>query len=121
MNYLTGRNDESCPMLDYLDLRLLCVSPLQNQTWPSRTIQATCSSLIRSATRSLCPVEGIPLVIPLSRDRDPFIASVVGESVAYVFAELEKVILDDPGNCGVAQLFLKSDLLKATLALSHAN
>ncbi len=66
-------------------------------------------------------MEGIPQVIPLSRDGDPFFASVVGESVAHVFAELEQVILDDPGNRGVAHLFLKSDLLKATLALSHAN
>lgn len=66
-------------------------------------------------------MEDVPQVVPLSRDSDPFFGSIVGERAARVFPELEKVILDDPAKRGVANLFVESDLLKATLVLSHAS
>ena len=62
-----------------------------------------------------------PAVVPLSRDDCPFFASVVDQKTVDVFSNLEKAILDDPGNRGVTHLFQKSDFGKAVLALSHAN
>ena len=67
------------------------------------------------------PLDDNPQVVPLSRAGDPFFASVIGEKVVQVFSKLEQMILDDPGHRGVASLFVESDLLKATLALSHAD
>ena len=62
-----------------------------------------------------------PMVIPLAREGDPFFASIIAENKAVLFPKLEKIILDDPGKRGVARLFQSGDLLKAVLALSHAN
>lgn len=65
---------------------------------------------------------------PLSADveivelvQQPFFASVLEYKSIEVISKMEKVILDDPGNRGVAHLFQKSDLLKSVLLLSHAD
>ena len=62
-----------------------------------------------------------PKVVPLFRDGDPFFASIIGQKAAELFTDLEKIILDDPSDRGVRHLFQKTDLIKAVLALSHAN
>ena len=67
------------------------------------------------------PIDDYPDVVPLSRSGDPFFASIIGQKAVEMFSKLEQIILDDPGNRGVAHLFVKSELLKATLALSHSN
>ena len=67
------------------------------------------------------PLEAIPEVVQLSRDCAPFFASIVSENAAQSLSKLEQAVLEDPGRRGVAHLFQKSDLLKAVLALSHAN
>ena len=61
-----------------------------------------------------------PNIVPLTREGDPFFASIISENKATLFPRLEKIILDDPGKRGVACLFQDGDLLKAVLALSHA-
>lgn len=70
-------------------------------------------------------LEDYPEIVPLSRESsppcsNPFFASVIGQKSVKLFSKLEQIILDDPGNRGVAHLFQKSDLLKAVLALSHS-
>ena len=62
-----------------------------------------------------------PSVVPLSRDGDPFFASIVGQKAAELFTDLEKIILDDPYDRGARHLFQKDDLIGAVLALSHSN
>lgn len=59
-------------------------------------------------------------ILSLSREGDPFFASLVSEKRVATFSRLEQVILDDPGKRGVAHLFQEGDLLKAALCLSHA-
>ena len=59
-------------------------------------------------------------ILSLSREGDPFFASLISEKQAAKFSQLEQVILDDPGKRGVAHLFQEGDLLKVTLSLSHA-
>ena len=60
-------------------------------------------------------------IVQLSKLTDPFFASVINKKSLPTFGALEQALLDDPGKKGVAHLFQKSDLLKATLALSHAH
>ena len=67
------------------------------------------------------PLETIPEVVQLSRDGAPFFASIISENAAHSLSKLEQAILEDPGRRGITHLFQKSDLLKAVLALSHAN
>lgn len=76
----------------------------------------------------ICDVQPQPKSLPddidiveLSREDQPFFASVLNRKSATVLLNFEKSLLDDPGERGVAHLYQKSDLLKATLALSHAN
>ena len=59
-------------------------------------------------------------VVQLSRPTAPYFASVINRISLPTFEALELALLDDPGKRGVAHLFQKSDLLKATLALSHS-
>ena len=59
-------------------------------------------------------------IVQLSRPNAAYFASVINHKSLPVFEELEKALLDDPGKRGVSHLFQKSDLLKATLSLSHA-
>lgn len=59
-------------------------------------------------------------IVQLSRPTAPYFASVINRKSLPTFEALEQVLLDDPGKRGVAHLFQKSDLLRATLALSHA-
>ena len=65
-------------------------------------------------------LDGTIEVIQLSRPDDPYFASIIGSRLAAIFPELEQALLDDPGKRGVSHLFVKSDLLKAVLSLSHA-
>lgn len=67
------------------------------------------------------PLEDTPQVVQISRENAPFFASVIGNKAAETLSKLEQSILEDPGKRGIAHLFQKSDLLKAVLALSHAN
>ena len=67
------------------------------------------------------PLEATPQVVQISRESAPFFASVIGDKAVWSLSKLEQAILEDPGKRGVAHLFQKSDLLKAVLALSHAN
>lgn len=60
-------------------------------------------------------------IVQLSREGQPFFASVLERRSASVLLNLERSLLDDPGNRGVAHLYQESDLIKATLALSHAS
>ena len=69
---------------------------------------------------SLDPAQ-YPCVVPLSRDGAPFFASFVSHEAALKFSRMEEVILEDPGQRGIRPLFQESDLLGATLALSHAS
>ena len=59
-------------------------------------------------------------VVQLSRPTAPYFSSVINRRSLPTFEALELALLDDPGKRGVAHLFQKSDLLKATLALSHS-
>lgn len=59
-------------------------------------------------------------IVQLSRPNDAYFASVINHNSLSAFDKLEKALLDDPGKRGVAHLFQNSDLLKATLSLSHA-
>ena len=59
-------------------------------------------------------------IVQLSRPNDAYFASVINHKSLPFFEVLERALLDDPGKRGIAHLFQKSDLLKATLALSHA-
>ena len=59
-------------------------------------------------------------IITLSRPNDVYFASVINHKSFPIFEELEQILLDDPGQRGVVHLFQKSDLLKASLSLSHA-
>ena len=59
-------------------------------------------------------------IVQLSRPSASYFASVINQKSLPTFEALEQVLLVDPGKRGVAHLFQKSDLLKATLALSHA-
>lgn len=60
------------------------------------------------------------VIVQLSQPADAYFASVINHKSLAVFEELERLLLDDPGRRGVAHLFQKSDLLKATLSLSHS-
>lgn len=60
-------------------------------------------------------------VLEISRPHDPFFASILEAKSVNILANLEKAILDDPGKRGVIYLYQKSDLIRAILALSHAN
>lgn len=60
-------------------------------------------------------------IIELSREGQPFFASVVEKKSTSILHNLEKSILEDPGKRGVIHLYQKSDLIKATLAFSHAS
>ena len=59
-------------------------------------------------------------IVQLSRLDDAYFASAINRMSLFAFDELERALLDDPGRRGIAHLFQKSDLLKATLSLSHA-
>ena len=59
-------------------------------------------------------------IFQLSRPESPYFASLIGSTTAAIFPHLERSLLEDPGNRRVAHLFVKSDLLKAVLSLSHA-
>ena len=60
-------------------------------------------------------------IVQLSRPSAPYFTSVINRKSLPTFEALEQALLDDPGKRGVAHLFQKSDLLRATLALSHAH
>lgn len=62
-----------------------------------------------------------PRVVPLSRDGDPFFASIISQKAAELFADLERITLNDPSDRGVRHLFQRGDMLRAVLALSHSN
>ena len=59
-------------------------------------------------------------IVTLSCPNDPYFASVINHKSLPIFEELEQALLDDLGQRGIAHLFQKSDLLKASLSLSHA-
>lgn len=59
-------------------------------------------------------------VIELSRPNDPYFASIVGSKTANILGNFERSLLEDPGKRGIAHLFVKCDLLKSVLLLSHS-
>ena len=59
-------------------------------------------------------------VVVLSREHQPFFASVLEKRSVNTMHKLEKAILDDQGGRGVSHLYQESDLLKSVLSLSHA-
>ena len=60
-------------------------------------------------------------ICQLSRDGDPYFASVIEEKAKDVFLTLETAILDDPGDRGIRHLYNQFELMKASLSLSHSN
>lgn len=66
------------------------------------------------------PVNDDVEIVQLSRLNDPYFASVINRKSLAIFEELEKALLVNEGDGIVTRLLSKSDLLKATLALSHA-
>ena len=60
-------------------------------------------------------------IMKVSRERQPFFASVIEVKSINIISKLEKILLDDPGKRGIVHLHQASELLKAVLALSHAN
>lgn len=65
-------------------------------------------------------LEGKIEVLRLSRPSAPYFASVIKDKYAAIFPKLEHALLNDPGKRGVSHLFVKGDLLKAVLSLSHS-
>ncbi len=59
-------------------------------------------------------------IIELSRPQDPYFASVVGSKTVDLLSKFEESLLEDPGKRGIAHLFVKSDLIKSVLLLSHS-
>ena len=66
------------------------------------------------------PLASPPKVVRISRSSAPFFASILNEKTSQLFPKLEQILLEDPGHRGVQHLFQETDLLCATLALSHA-
>ena len=60
-------------------------------------------------------------IVELSRQDQPFFASVLELKSSQILSSMEKVLLDDPGKRGVIHLFQELDLMKSVLTLSHAN
>ena len=60
-------------------------------------------------------------IVQLSRQDQPYFASVLETKSVNLLLKLEKCLLDDPGKRGVVHLYTKSDLVKSVLALSHAS
>lgn len=60
-------------------------------------------------------------IFQLSRQDQPYFASVLETKSVSVLLKLEKCLLDDPGKRGVIHLYTESDLVKSVLALSHAS
>ena len=73
------------------------------------------TDLPAQATPLATEVEIIELV------KEPFFASVLESKSVELISKMEKVVLEDPGQRGVAHLFQESDLLKSVLVLSHAD
>jgi hypothetical protein len=59
-------------------------------------------------------------IVELSREGDPYFASVLESKSVGILHDLETSLLEDPGNRGTIHLYQKSQFIKATLALSHA-
>ena len=66
------------------------------------------------------PLASPPRVIQISRSGTPFFASILNEKTSQLFPKLEQILLEDRSHRGVQHLFQETDLLCATLALSHA-
>lgn len=62
-----------------------------------------------------------PSVVAISKPGSPVFASVLTQRACCTIERVEEAVLDDPGQRGVAHLVQKGDLLRASLALSHAN
>lgn len=60
-------------------------------------------------------------IVEISREGQPFFASVLEKKSASILHNMEKSLLDDPGKGGAIHVYQTSQLLKATLALSHAS
>lgn len=69
----------------------------------------------------LSSVEDRADIVQLSRQDQPYFASVLETKSVNVLLKLEKCVLDDPGERGVIHLYTESDLVKSVLALSHAS
>ena len=65
--------------------------------------------------------DDVPLVVDLAPSKMPYYASIASGRVLKQLEELEKIILDDPGGCGVQELREDNDFMKSVLTLSHAN
>ncbi len=59
-------------------------------------------------------------VVQLSRPQDPYFASIIGSKTVAILSQLEKSLLDDPGERGIAHLSVESDFMKSVLSLSHS-
>ena len=59
-------------------------------------------------------------IVELSRQGQPYFASVIESNAASILCNIEKSILEDRSKRGVVHLYQQFDLLKAALALSHA-
>ncbi|XP_070403222.1 D-glutamate cyclase, mitochondrial isoform X2 [Nothobranchius furzeri] len=59
--------------------------------------------------------------ICLSFSHNPLFYSLVSKSAAASIRLLEEIIIDDPGQRGIRALFVKDELLRSCLALSHSS
>lgn len=66
------------------------------------------------------PLRGSVEIVELSRQGQPYFASVVESNAVSILYNIEQSILEDRRKRGVVHLYQKLDLLKAALALSHA-
>ena len=68
------------------------------------------------------PVDSVKQVdvIDMPRKDGPYFASVLETQSTSILRSLEKSLLDDQGNRGISHLYLESDFVRASLALSHA-
>ena len=103
----------------YIIIQLLILFPAEPQLAFSQH-DPTSTMFIADIKLSPTMLDDTVEVVQLSRATAPYFASVINRKSLPTFEALELALLDDPGKRGVAHLFQKSDLLKATLALSHS-
>ncbi|XP_036283233.1 D-glutamate cyclase, mitochondrial [Pipistrellus kuhlii] len=92
-------------------------TPLAFTSAPGSTVMADLKD-VEAPAGCLTP-EGIPEVHLVSQD--PLHYSIASSLAVQKIRELETVIAVDPGNRGIGHLLRKDELLRASLALSHAH
>jgi hypothetical protein len=76
--------------------------------------------LVESTKQVPSSEDDVPVVVQSSPSKLPYFASLVRENALKKLRELEEIILDDPGHCGVKKLREDGDFVKSVISLSHA-